>query len=141
MKDGIVAADSQSTAAFKRFDVVKIHRVESGPFSGWVFGGAGKLSLVMRMLGQIETGSLEPLEADNTDETSAYGLLVGPKLSYRIDSTSMIPMKFKGPYAIGSGEEFAMGAMLAGSTAADAVRIASKLDVYTGGPVRTLAVN
>lgn len=140
MKDGIVAADSQSTAAFKRFDVVKIHRVSAGPFSGWVFGGAGKLSLVMKMLCQIETGSLESLEADTSDDTSAYGLLVGPKVSYRLDSTSMIPMKFKGPYAIGSGEEFAMGAMLAGSTAAEAVKIASKLDVYTGGPVRTLAV-
>jgi ATP-dependent protease HslVU (ClpYQ) peptidase subunit len=41
-------------------------------------------------------------------------------------------------YAIGSGSHFAMGAMSAGKNPTEAVRIATKLDVYSGLPVRTL---
>lgn len=43
-----------------------------------------------------------------------------------------------GPNALGSGEEFAMGAMLAGATASEAVEIASRLDPHTGGPIRVV---
>jgi ATP-dependent protease HslVU (ClpYQ) peptidase subunit len=52
----------------------------------------------------------------------------------------MIPSEFRGAYAIGSGSDFAMGAMLAGKTAAESVRIATKLDIYSGGAVRSIAV-
>lgn len=96
--------------------------------------------MVMKMRAQVETGTLEPLEEDSGDGTSALAILVGPRFGYRLESASMIPSKFKGPYAIGSGEEYAMGAMLAGCSALEAVKIAAKLDVYTGGPVRTLTV-
>ena len=40
------------------------------------------------------------------------------------------------PYAIGSGASYALGAMDAGATAKEAVKIASR-DVYTGGIIRT----
>lgn len=39
------------------------------------------------------------------------------------------------PIAVGSGEQFALGALMAGATADDAVRIASRLDTATGGGV------
>jgi ATP-dependent HslUV protease subunit HslV len=42
------------------------------------------------------------------------------------------------PFSVGSGGEFALGAMHAGATPLEAVRIASKLDVYTGGPLDVL---
>jgi len=44
------------------------------------------------------------------------------------------------PFAIGSGSEFALGAMHAGATPLEAIRIASKLDIYTGGPLDVLWV-
>lgn len=65
---------------------------------------------------------------------------MGKRRGYRIESDSMIPSEFRGAYAIGSGSDFAMGAMLAGKTAAESVRIATKLDIYSGGAVRTIAV-
>lgn len=43
------------------------------------------------------------------------------------------------PYAVGSGSSYAIGAMDAGATALEAVRIASR-DVYTGGKLRTYRI-
>lgn len=48
----------------------------------------------------------------------------------------LLPMPVGKPNAIGSGAQFAMGAMLAGASADKAVKIAIKLDSYTGGRVR-----
>ena len=44
------------------------------------------------------------------------------------------------PCAIGTGESFAIAAMLAGANATRAVRIACKIDVLSGGPVKTIKV-
>lgn len=41
-------------------------------------------------------------------------------------------------WAIGSGSDYALGAMAAGATAKQAVRIAARLDVSTGNGVQTL---
>jgi ATP-dependent HslUV protease subunit HslV len=38
--------------------------------------------------------------------------------------------------AVGSGQNFAMGAMLAGASAEEAVKIAIKLDPYSGGKLK-----
>ena len=43
----------------------------------------------------------------------------------------------KPPQALGSGAPFAMGAMLAGKSATEAVKIGIKLDPYSGGKVST----
>ncbi len=40
------------------------------------------------------------------------------------------------PCAMGSGGDYALGAVYAGATLEQAVNIAAKLDVYTGGPVK-----
>ena len=56
---------------------------------------------------------------------------------------NMIPAKIgKKPfYAIGSGAAHALGAMEAGADAIQAVRIAAKYDVYTGGRIRAVRFN
>jgi len=47
----------------------------------------------------------------------------------------------KPPFALGSGAQFAMGALLQGATPEEAVAIAGKLDVYTGGEPRVVDVH
>lgn len=42
------------------------------------------------------------------------------------------------PMAWGSGGEYAMGAMLAGASAEQAIEIAKRLNVYTDGPVQVI---
>lgn len=49
-------------------------------------------------------------------------------------------MPVKGKIALGSGSVAAMGAMLAGADAKTAVKIASKLDPYTGGKIDVVKV-
>lgn len=46
----------------------------------------------------------------------------------------------KAPFAMGSGGEIALGAMLAGKGAIDAVKIAGKVDVYTNRNVRHIKI-
>lgn len=43
-------------------------------------------------------------------------------------------------HAIGSGSDFAMGAMLAGATSVEAVKIAIKLDPNSGGRVQSVKI-
>lgn len=42
-------------------------------------------------------------------------------------------------WAIGSGSDYALGAMAAGKTAREAIRIASRLDIHTGNGCDTLS--
>lgn len=47
----------------------------------------------------------------------------------------------KAPFAIGSGESYALSAMILGYDAIDAVKHASKLDSQTGEPVLSITIN
>lgn len=62
----------------------------------------------------------------------------GKKVMYYDEGIEPIPLK--APAAIGTGCQFAMGAMLAGATAKEAVKIASKLDEATGGRIKVVKV-
>lgn len=44
------------------------------------------------------------------------------------------------PFATGSGRDFALAAMDMGASAKQAVKVASRRDVYTGGKIRTLTI-
>lgn len=44
-------------------------------------------------------------------------------------------------YAAGSGDDLALGAMLNGASAVEAVKVACKVDVWTSGPVRWIDRN
>lgn len=52
---------------------------------------------------------------------------------------ALIPIKIEDPfYAIGTGGDLAMAAMMAGATPREAVKIAGKLDSYTGSRIHTV---
>lgn len=50
------------------------------------------------------------------------------------------PMKLDKPVGIGSGRDLALGAIDAGLNAKEAVKLACKRDIYSGGRVRTYKV-
>jgi ATP-dependent protease HslVU (ClpYQ) peptidase subunit len=139
IKDGVVASDSQVTGNFKFKCNNKIRRVKSGPYKGYVFCASGRFDLLDRAMAQVESGEFSPLCAGDDEDGGAY-VLVGPRRVYCLEADKMIPFQVSRMFATGSGQQFAMAAMLAGKSAADAVRIAAKLDPFTSGPVRTLAV-
>lgn len=59
------------------------------------------------------------------------------KKAYRFDGGRWIPLT-RAYHAIGSGRDYAIGAMYAGMCASDAVRAAVVHDVYSGGEVSTI---
>lgn len=76
---------------------------------------------------------VEGLEVDEDFEA----LILSPKGLWHYDS-AMIPLKVEDQfYAIGSGGDLARAAMLAGATPQEAVKIAAKLDSFTGNKIHT----
>jgi len=61
------------------------------------------------------------------DQNTGKGMLIEKDGSFPV----------KPPQALGSGSGFAMGALLNGASAAEAVKIAIKLDANSGGKVKT----
>jgi ATP-dependent protease HslVU (ClpYQ) peptidase subunit len=65
-----------------------------------------------------------------------WELLVIERSTIRwLNNATPHPIPVRPPIALGSGAQFARGAMLAGATAAGAVEIASQCDSKTGGPI------
>ncbi|MBB3227014.1 ATP-dependent protease HslVU (ClpYQ) peptidase subunit [Luteibacter sp. Sphag1AF] len=138
-KDGILAADSQVTGNFKFSTSNKIRKVSIGPHAGSLFGACGRLDLLDRAFAQVESGDFSPLCASDDDDGGVY-IIVGRRRVFCLEADRMIPYEVSRTFAAGSGQQFAMAAMISGKSAADAVRIAAKLDPFTGGPVRTISL-
>ena len=60
---------------------------------------------------------------------------------FEIDQDYAIARRSDGIYAIGSGSDYALGAMMAGVSGIEAMKIAESLDVNTSSPFITLFQN
>ena len=122
-KDGIIAYDSQvssgSTISTLTFNKHKekdgIHYFLCGAVSDYTKFMNRELNVDCSAI-VIEDNSIRILHY-NKDDGYFYAIL-------------------QNQCAIGTGEKFAIGAMDAGATAEQAVKIAKKRDIYTGGKVR-----
>lgn len=110
----------------------KIYRV-----NGDIIGYAGSPSEGMAFVEWYKDPSKE--KPDISDTTFLVLRSDGTILHY---DSSYHPLEINdfGCYAIGSGCDYAMGAMMAGKNPTEAVRIAAKLDIYSALPVRTLSL-
>lgn len=133
-KDNVLASDSLVTSGGQRDGTSqKIWR-----HKGLLMGGAGCTALCHRFCEWVRTGMKGrcPIEGHN----NANGFVIRP-------DGLMVIWGSQGPWinntrvvAFGSGSDLAMGAMLAGASAQDAVAHAITLDVNSGGPVRSLSL-
>lgn len=127
----ILAADSQMSSSFiDPLRISKIRRVDDLIFG--LAGGAGMMDAFTDFLKGNEDRSRFDRVLKNF---SAIVIGRGKVLFYCDD---LEPIECGTPQAIGSGEQFAMGAMFAGATAEQAVLIAIKLDTGSGAPVETM---
>lgn len=126
-----MAADSLRACAYiSQEPARKIHVIR-----GELIGLAGAVSDVNQFIEWYKDGAAPEYYPIIPD---CVALVVGP---YR---GRIVCKRFEGPYpsitrkfcAVGSGAEFAMGAMVLGHSAKEAVRAAAKLDMNTGGPIR-----
>jgi hypothetical protein len=102
-------------------------------YNGNVYGMTGQLN-DLEVIKQWQLGGCEG-EPEFSDDFSA--MMLTKKGIFFFDKTLQYH-KGANLWALGNGRELALGAMYAGASPTQAVRIACKLNVNTGGPVRTL---
>lgn len=142
-RDGVIVSDGQVSFG-ERIDQTSLKKVRK--INGCLVGGAGRLSSVLQFFSWFEDWSnaqvvqgdsphVQVFIPEGLDDEDFTGLVVftdgvifmyeGGKRCYEILGAQY--------YAIGSGADFALSAMDAGASAEDAVKVAIKRDVFSGG--------
>lgn len=137
-KDGVLAADTLCVNGYTRAGyLTKIARGSDGVLGG----SAGTAAFNRRFLEWITAGRVtEPprAETDKDSNSRDFGFIVlldGQLELHEPEGVLTISAPF---YACGSGREIAVGAMAAGASAEQAVKVAIELDCYSGGDITTL---
>ena len=134
-KDGIIAYDSRLTAG----EVILSDNIEKKVVVG---------DDVLFMTGPTSDykSFIEAFKGNNikkdTLDAAAIAVVGGNlfKCGYQDGDLWMCPIDELTPTSIGSGSEFAYGAMDCGKSAAESVKVASGRDVNTGGEIRTFKI-
>lgn len=139
VKNGIIAADSQLTVDNGRLHCEKLFRVRDG-----IIGFAGATAPGNELLHHLRknrcTDPLPGTHVGYAREDLAALLLTRHGVYLYWDSLS--PDRVTGAFfAIGSGAGVALAAMHCGRTAIEAARLAVKLDINCGGPVRWMRLD
>lgn len=130
-KDGVMAADEQNS--WHSATVNKLWRLKDGS----VIGFAGARDQGLEALAWIKNTDLPKPTVDDLHILRAY-----PDGRLSVYKERLVEVFLEEDvFAIGSGSEYAMGAMAAGGRAIDAVKIAAMFDPSTGDGVRTLVVH
>jgi len=134
-RNGVLAVDGQATRSniIVELDARKWHKCKDGT----IIAFTGDLQKFHPFIDWVENGrdhANKPNMAFGDDE-SCQGIVVTEHAVYEYDKDgfSIIHDEFA---AWGSGAPFALTAMVLGYGAVDAVKVASKLDIYTGGTIK-----
>lgn len=129
-----IAWDGQMLAADRQCSLfrgshLKIHRLKDGN----LFGGSGDLRDSVAVREWLENGGDKPKVSDKF-----HAIFIRSDQLYVLEE-NLAPIKYERKcFAVGSGRDFAMAAMLLGKSAAEAVHVAHQLDVDTGPEVDEL---
>lgn len=135
-RDGVLAADSLCSSE----GMVVGSAAKAAAYGPLLVGVAGTLGIAQRFMDWLQTGATgQPPAMDGPYDGSATAMVILPDgLIATFDRYGVDRMK--APFhAIGSGWRLALGAMAAGATAEEAVRIAATMDCYTGGAIRVIS--
>lgn len=140
-RDGVLASDSRAYSGdsgpigFKK----KIHRLSNGALLGISSSKVGLPEAIVRWF--ESEGEDHP--GDKFEELHFQALLITPDGEVYYYHDSLAP---SGPlhgqfHAIGTGDQYALGAMTCGATADAAVMVAMQHDVWTGGELLKLELH
>lgn len=136
-KDGVMAADSKVTQG--RSTITFMDKIIQK--NGYVFGISGCPAACTRVVDWVAEHGL--YEADNSrHKRGDFDILVWYKNQlYSLDN-ELYPIRLNKnkPHTLGTGADVAMGALMAGATVKQAVEIAVKIDVYTGGKIKVVTL-
>jgi len=136
-KDGVLAADRLCDSYPGKFEAQKILLLKSGG----VLAGAGDRADIEKFYRWYDAGQPEGKEPKLTDGSMAILIAeLGQPLLYANESMFPIVMDTVDFYAIGSGSNYAIGAMAMGADAIQAVRVACQHEIYSGGAIQFIRV-
>lgn len=128
---GYIAWDSQITAEGARLPYI-IDKVWIA--DGKIYAFAGDVGVMDKIIEWHRAGAV----AEGYPKGSWSLLVLRRRGASVYTDDAPFASKVQAPFAIGSGTAYALGALAAGASAFDAVRIAAKYDTHTGGKVNTL---
>lgn len=133
---GVLAGDSQATDD-QVWQTNKVERI--GTSAGELLvGWCGDVHASLVFVEWLKNDQSRKPDLSNEDFEA---IVVAKTGRVTIWNQSLVSWRPKGKFfAIGSGAQSAMGAMHAGKSAIEAVKIACKVDPYTRGPVRSLRI-
>lgn len=128
-----IAADGRSCISDRvsGSHVSKLRRLKDGS----ILGLAGDLQDIDQVAAWLDSGE-EGKKPKVGNYTDALRLMPDGRLLHYSPALLATPVDV--PFAIGSGADFAIGAMDAGMSALRAVEIASQRDPFTGGKITTM---
>lgn len=136
-RDGWIVGEGRETVGERvdRDNCKKLYRLPNGS----IFGGAGAthkcIALRQELIKRIRS---KPFVLPSLDFKGITALFVDGLKCFFYEKGMWDEIKI--PYAIGSGAGFALAAMDAGASAEEAVRIACKRDIYSGGRIQKYKV-
>lgn len=135
--DGKSIASDTAQVNGNRFDLAEAQKVyQAGDEYVAIAGHFGAALLFVKWWQDGHPMDKRPSFPDESFEA----LVVGPNSEPLHFDRALQGIKVGIPCAIGSGECEALGAMLAGATAEEAVKIACRLDPHTREPVRVVTL-
>lgn len=136
-RDGIIASDGLATYGDSKVpaDMRKLFCLTDGS----VAGVSGSEGLWRRVLAWIESDRVEP-QPSATDDNRYTVAVLKPNGDVEIFEDGYHFIEPSDFMAYGSGQAAALGALHAGCSAEEAVRIATLVDKNSGGTVRAIKV-
>lgn len=127
-----IASDGQVTdnSIIEDLNRKKVHKLPDGRALGF----AGCLISCEMFLEWIKDTTQQPPEG--SDEFEAVVIDGSDKVT--VYNHRYSPLVMPTPYCTGTGKQVALGAMMAGATPKQAVKLATKVDIYSGGTVREI---
>ena len=130
-----MAADTQMTGAYiDRTNAVKISFSSDMKLVCGATGSAQDVEDFKRVIGGMTENEF-PARIKFGHEYKDFEALIMSEGDVFWVGEAGVPVRVGAPASVGSGEKFAMGAMMSGKTPKEAVEIAMLLDPHTGGDV------
>ena len=140
----IVAADSMTTrpGGFREpGNYRKLHPVETTSGQRWIVAVAGDMSMVEPLKQWVLDGARAQDIPFREDRHADWHLWVfKPEGLFEAMASAPRLCPCHTPNAIGSGARFAIGAFAMGATPQQAVEVAMRFDIYSGGEVEVIDI-
>ncbi len=137
IKDGIIAADSQTTFGQER-SLRPTKKIAVGKDAVYAVSGLGGM---LDVLADWHSNGADPRALPIVGSGEKWSLLVADRNGvylYHVDAP--YPLRIDPPFGLGTGGDYAIGAMDYGASAEEAVMLACMRDTASGLPVQSVNI-